>query len=115
MKIKENLVDLPKVWDKSNKNKIDEKAFLFSLDNLEIYPILDKYKDKAINCRKNFYAPYFGEDLLIFDGFFSNQFNKTEEKYYNYGESALNEEYKLSGQKYFTVSEMEVYKVNFLE
>lgn len=104
-----------KVWDQSNKNKIDEKAFLFSLDNLEIYPILDKYKDKAINCRKNFYAPYFGEDLLIFDGFFSNQFNKTEEKYYNYGESALNEEYKLSGQKYFTVSEMEVYKVNFLE
>ena len=28
-------------WDKSNKYKYDNKAFLFSLDYLEVYPILD--------------------------------------------------------------------------
>ena len=101
------------VWDKSNKYKYDNKAFLFSLDNYEIYPILDKYKNKAINCRENFYAPIFGEDLFLFDGFFSSQLNKTNEKYYNYSRSKVDGDYKLSGQEYFTVTEMEVYEVIF--
>ena len=101
------------IWDCSNKYKYDNKAFLFSLDNYEIYPILDKYKDKAINCRENFYAPIFGEDLFIFDGFFSSQLNKTIEKYYNYSKSKIKGKFKLSGQEYFTVTEMEVYQVIF--
>ena len=101
------------IWDKSNKYKYDNKAFLFSLDNYEVYPILDKYKDKAINCRENFYAPIFGEDLFVFDGFFSSQLNKTNEKYYNYSKSKVEEKYKLSGQEYFTITEMEVYQVIF--
>ena len=100
-------------WDNSNKNKFDDKAFLFSLDNFEIYPILDDYKNMAINCREDFYAPIFGEDLFLFDGFFSSQLNKTKEKYYDYPKSKLNDEYKLSGQEYFTVTEMEVYQVIF--
>ena len=103
-----------KEWDKSNKYKYDDKAFLFSLDLLEFYPILDKYRNKAINCRENFYAPIFGNDLFIFDGFFTSKLNKTEEKFFDYSNSKMvKEEYKLSGQKYFTVTEMEVYKVNF--
>ena len=103
-----------KEWDKSNKYKYDDKAFLFSLDLLEFYPILDKYRNKSINCRENFYAPIFGNDLFIFDGFFTSKLNKTEEKYFDYSNSKMvKEEYKLSGQKYFTVTEMEVYKVNF--
>ena len=101
-------------WDKSNKYKFDDKAFLFSLDSFEVYYILDKYKDKAINCRENFYAPIFGDDLFIFDGFFSSKLNKTEEKYFDYSKSKMiNEEFKLSGQKYFTITEMEVYKIHF--
>ena len=103
-------------WDKSNKYKFDDNAFLFSLDNYEIYPILEKYKDEAINCRRNFYAPIFGKDLFIFDGFFSSKLNKTEENYFDYSKSQLiNEKYKLSGKKNFTVTEMEVYKINFYE
>ena len=103
-----------KEWDKSNKYKFDDKAFLFSLDLLEFYPILDKFRNKAINCRENFYAPIFGNDLFIFDGFFTSKLNKTEEKYFDYsGSKNVEEEYKLTGQKYFTVTEMEVYKVNF--
>ena len=103
-----------KEWDKSNKYKFDDKAFLFSLDLLEFYPILDKFRNKAINCRENFYAPIFGNDLFIFDGFFTSKLNKTEEKYFDYsGSKNIEEEYKLTGQKYFTVTEMEVYKVNF--
>ena len=91
-----------------------DKAFLFSLDSFEVYYILDKYKDKAINCRENFYAPIFGDDLFIFDGFFSSKLNKTEEKYFDYSKSKMiNEEFKLSGQKYFTITEMEVYKIHF--
>ena len=100
-------------WDDMNRNKFDDKAFLFSLDNFEIYPILDKYKDKAINCREDFYAPIFGEDLYLFDGFFSSQLNKTNEKFYNYSKSKIDNEYKLNGQEYFTVTEMEVYQVIF--
>ena len=104
------------VWDKSNKYKFDDNAFLFSLDNYEIYPILEKYKNEAINCRRNFYAPIFGKDLFIFDGFFSSKLNKTEENYFDYSKSQLiNEKYKLSGKKNFTVTEMEVYKINFYE
>ena len=103
-------------WDKSNKYKFDDNAFLFSLDNYEIYPILEKYKNEAINCRRNFYAPIFGKDLFIFDGFFSSKLNKTEENYFDYSKSQLiNEKYKLSGKKNFTVTEMEVYKINFYE
>ena len=103
-------------WDKSNKYKFDDNAFLFSLDNYEIYPILVKYKNEAINCRRNFYAPIFGKDLFIFDGFFSSKLNKTEENYFDYSKSQLiNEKYKLSGKKNFTVTEMEVYKINFYE
>ena len=105
-----------KEWDKSNKYKFDDKAFLFSLDLLEFYPILDKFRNKAINCRENFYAPIFGNDLFIFDGFFTSKLNKTEEKYFDYsGSKNIEEEYKLTGQKYFTVTEMEVYKVNFFD
>ena len=100
-------------WDNSNKYKYDDKAFLFSLDFNEIYPILNKYKDKAINCRNDFYSPIFGEDLFIFDGFFSSRLNKTEEKYFDYSKSKMiNEKYKLSGKKNFTINEMEVYKIN---
>ena len=101
------------IWDSSNKYKFDDKAFLFSLDNKEIYPILDKYKEKAINCREDFYAPIFGEDLYLFDGFFSSQLNKTNEKYYDYSKSKVMNQYKLSGQEYFTVTEMEIYQVIF--
>lgn len=100
-------------WDEMNRNKFDDKAFLFSLDNFEIYPILEKYKNKAINCREDFYAPIFGEDLYLFDGFFSSQLNKTNEKYYNYSKSKIDDDYKLAGQEYFTVTEMEVYQVIF--
>ena len=101
-------------WDMSNKYKFDDKTFLFSLDTYEVYFILDKYKNKAINCRDNFYAPIFGEDLFIFDGFFSSKLNRTEEKFFDYSKSKNpNDEYKLAGQRNFTVSEMEVYKINF--
>ena len=103
-------------WDTSNKYKYDDKAFLFSLDFNEIYPILNEYKNKAINCRNDFYAPIFGEDLFIFDGFFSSRLNKTEEKYFDYSKSnMINEKYKLSKKKNFTITEMEVYKIIFLE
>ena len=104
------------IWDMSNKYKFDDKVFLFSLDTYEIFFILDKYKNKAINCRDNFYAPIFGEDLFIFDGFFSSKLNRTEEKLFDYTQSKNpKEKYKLAGQRNFTVSEMEVYNVIFLE
>ena len=104
------------IWDMSNKYKFDDKVFLFSLDTYEIFFILDKYKNKAINCRDNFYAPIFGDDLFIFDGFFSSKLNRTEEKLFDYTQSKNpKEKYKLAGQRNFTVSEMEVYNVIFLE
>lgn len=98
-----------------NKYKSDDKAFLFSLNNKEIYPILYQYKNMAINCCDELYAPVFGNDIYITNGFFSNNLNIAQESYYYYKESKIKDDYILAGQKYFSVSEMEVYEVLFDE
>ena len=102
-------------WDDSCVYKSDDKAFLFSLDNFEIYPILEEYKDKAIYCRNDFYAVIFGDDIYLFDEFFSSQLSKAKKHFYNYNDSQFNEDNLLLGQgkEYFTVSEVEAYEIIF--
>jgi hypothetical protein len=91
-------------------HKIDEKAFLFNIDNLEIY------KSKGTNCSImkngltinsiNFGG---GTDLRIFHNFFSEQ-NYTSpngDKYYDYKDK----KYALNGEKYVKISIFELYKV----
>ena len=90
--------------------KIDKKAFLFNIDNLEIY------KSKGTNCSimkndltKNSINFGGGTDLRIFHNFFSEQ-NYTSpngDRYYDYKDK----EYALNGEKYFKISIFELYRV----
>ena len=45
-------------------------AFLFSLNNREIYPILSKYEKMAINCYEDDYPMIFGSDIYLGEYFF---------------------------------------------
>jgi len=102
-------------FDNNNRYKYDENAFLFSINNKEIYPILNRYKKMAINCYDDLYISVFGNDIYICDCFFSNNGNITQEGFYDYSNSKIKGDYKLTGKKYFSVSELEVYEINFFE
>ena len=102
-------------FDNNNGYKYDENAFIFSINNKEIYPILNRYKKLAINCYDDWYISVFGNDIYICDCFFSNNGNITQEGFYDYSDSKIKGDYKLTGKKYFSVSELEVYQIIFLE
>jgi hypothetical protein len=102
-------------WNNNNKYKSDETAFIFSINNREIYPILNEYKKMAINCYDDIYTSVFGNDIYICDCFFSNNGNITQEGFYDYSNSKIKGDYKLTGKKYFSVSELEVYEIIFFE
>ena len=73
-----------------NRYKYDPLAFLFSLDNKEIYPILAKYEKMAINCYEDKYPLIFGSDIYLGDYFFSNEKSIAQEGYYDYTKSKIN-------------------------
>ena len=100
-------------FDNSNRYKGDENAFLFSINNKEIYPILNKYKKMAINCYDDYYISVFGNDIYICDCFFSNNENITQEGFYDYSNSKIKGDYKLTGKKFFNVAELEAYHIFF--
>ena len=100
-------------WENNNKYKSDEKAFLFSINNKEIYPIKYKYHNMAINCCDDIYAPVFGSDIYIYDHFFSNNINKAQEGFYDYDDSKVKGDYKLNGKECFSVAELEIYQFIF--
>ena len=98
-----------------NKYKYDPFAFLFSLDNKEIYPILAKYEKMATNCYEDNFPVIFGSDIYLGDCFFSNENNIAQEGYYDYTKSKIKGDYKINGKKFFCVNELEVYKFDFFE
>lgn len=98
-----------------NKYKYDPLAFLFSLNNKEIYPILPKYEKMAVNCYEDNYPMIFGSDIYLGDCFFSNENSIAQEGFYDYTKSKIKEDYKLNSQKYFCVAELEVYQIYFSE
>ena len=98
-----------------NKYKYDPFAFLFSLDNKEIYPIMAKYEKMATNCYEDNFPVIFGSDIYLGDCFFSNENNIAQEGYYDYTKSKIKGDYKLNGKKFFCVNELEVYRFDFFE
>ena len=91
----------------------DKEAFLFSLSNEEMYPVL-KGKDKCSVQRDNEF-PIFGAegDLWVVDNFLN------KESHSKFPSSCNNEENiellnKLTqGRQNFLIKEMEVYEVNW--
>ena len=100
-------------WDNNNTYKSDKNAFLFSMNNKEIYPIKYKYYTMAINCCDEIYAPVFGSDIYIYDHFFSNDMNKAQEGFYDYDNSKIKGDFKLNGKECFSVAELEIYQIIF--
>ena len=98
-----------------NKYKYDPFAFLFSLDNKEIYPISSKYEKMAVNCYEDNFPIIFGSDVYLRDCFFSEKNNIAQEGYYDYSKSGIKGDYKLNGEKFFSVNELEVYQFDFFE
>ena len=98
-----------------NRYKYDPLAFLFSLDNKEIYPILSNYEKMAINCYEDKYPLIFGSDIYLGDYFFLNEKSIAQEGYYDYTKSKIKGDYILNGKKYFSVAELEIYQFDFFE
>jgi hypothetical protein len=94
-------------WDDSDKNKDDEDAFCFSVDNKKIYP-LKKYCS-AIGCDKNS-GPRFNYMFTIYSRFMSRggELYPLNISHYN----GQNEDYELNkGNQLFCVYELEVFKI----
>ena len=94
-------------WE-GNTNKKDENAFLFSLDKLKIYDVINE--QNAIECNPN-YGPIFCEyQIFIFDNFFE-QGGRTGKASLNYN---TQEDFELnSGIMVFKIKELEVFEIFF--
>ena len=94
-------------WE-GNINKKDESAFLFSLDKLKIYDIIED--QNAISCNPN-YGPIFCEyQIFIFDNFFQ-QGGRTGKASLNYN---TQEDFELNdGIMVFKIKKLEVFEIFF--
>ena len=95
-------------WDDSDKNKEDEDAFCFSVDNNKIYQ-LKKYCS-AIGCDINS-GPRFLYMFMIHNRFMTKggELYPLNISHYN----GQTKDYELNkGNQYFSVLEMEVFKIN---
>ena len=92
-------------WSGNGENKKDNNAFIFSLDKLKIYDIIQG--EEAIECFPN-YGPIFCFQIKINDNAFENG-GTTDLKGKNY---KTEEDYELNGGfEKFRINEIEVYSV----
>lgn len=97
-------------WDNNDEQtwKRDNQAFIFSLDDLKSYNIINP--ERALLCHKK-NGPIFGNgEILIPDNFFEYASSCLENNiYYKSNENS----FPLTGEKEYYVKEMEAYKVDF--
>ena len=93
-------------WEGDGVDKLDENAFVFSLDKMKIYDVLPE--EYAIGCYPKYGPIFLGCQIRIFDNAFTKG-GSTFEKGLNYNTT---EDFELTGglQK-FEVEEIEVYGV----
>ena len=93
-------------WKGNSIEKKDEKAFVFSLDKMKAYDIIEG--EDAIGCYPKYGPVFLGCQIRIYDEFFTKG-GTTFEKGMNYNTQA---DYELSGGlKQFEVKEIEVYGI----
>ena len=96
-------------WDGEDQNKVDNRAFLFSIDKQKVYNVIKN--EEAIGCYKLNGPDFCGWQIVIQDNFLSNKQCYTGEKEMNY---RTDEDYELNGgEKYFGVQELEVFQVKW--
>ena len=94
-------------WDQSSSYKTDSQAFIFSLDNSEIYYAKNSNPQYAIYCDPNF-GPIFGSGH---DFYIQNKSTGYENSgsYYD----TKGKKYCLSGENNFKVLDYEVFQIEF--
>ena len=93
-------------WKGNCENKKDPKAFVFSLDKMEIYENIPE--EEAIGCYPEYGPVFLGCQIRIYDDAFEKG-GTTFEKGLNFN---TKEDYELSGGlKEFQIEEIEVYEV----
>ena len=93
-------------WKGNSIEKKDDKAFVFSLDKMQIYDIIPG--EDAIGCYPKYGPVFLGCQIRIYDEFFTKG-GTTFEKGLNYN---TQEDYELTGgMKKFDVKEIEVYSI----
>jgi hypothetical protein len=96
-------------WEGEDKNKVDNRAFLFSIDKQKVYQVMKN--EDAIGCYKLNGPDFCGWQIVIQDNFLSNKQCYTGEKEMNF---RTEEDYELNGgEKYFGVQELEVFQVKW--
>ena len=94
-------------WEGNSIEKNDENAFVFSLDKMKIYDIIEG--EPAIGCYPKYGPVFLGCQIRIYDEFFKKG-GSTFEKGLNYD---TQEDFELSGGlKNFNIKEIEVYSVH---
>ena len=97
-------------WEGNSLEKKDENAFIFSLDKMKIYNVIQG--EDAIGCFPNFGPVFLGCQIRIYDEFFKNG-GTTFEKGLNFD---TKEDYELTGGlKKFDVKDIEVYSVELFK
>ena len=96
-------------WQGNGVDKKDDKAFVFSLDKLQIYNIISG--QPAIGCYPKYGPVFLGCQIKVNDNFFVKG-GTTYRKNVNY---AINSDFELNdGIKFFGIKEMEVFEVNLI-
>ncbi len=96
-------------WEGDDINKIDNRAFLFSVDRQKVYTV--QKNEEAIGCYKLNGPDFCGWQIVVHDNFLSNKQCYTGEKGVNFN---TEEDYELNGgEKYFGIDELEVFQVKW--
>ena len=99
-----------KNWKGNCEQKVDNDAFVFSVDKNKIYEVIKN--EMAIGCYPKFGPVFFGCQIRIYDNFF-NKNSTTCHKKLNF---KTNEDYELNnGEQFFTVKDIEVYSVEGMD
>ena len=96
-------------WEGEDISKVDNRAFLFSIDNKKVYNV--NKNEEAIGCYKLNGPDFCGWQIVIQDNFLTNKQCYTGEKEMNF---KTTEDYELNGgEKYFGVEELEVFQIKW--
>ena len=97
------------IWNDSNSNYKDEKTFCFSFDENKIYTI--KKNANSISCQSD-YGPIFCNMFDITDNFVCDGGYAKNLKIEAHNYNGVTKDYELTGEEFFGIKELEVFKVN---
>jgi len=99
-----------KSWKGNCEQKIDDDAFVFSVDKNKIYEVINN--EMAIGCYPKFGPVFFGCQIRVYDNFFSKNCTTCRKKL-NF---KTTEDYELNnGEQFFIVKDIEVYSIEGID